>query len=196
MILTSPFAVLLIAIQNQLKTINLAGSPTGTFGTNDQDLGQLEDASRGINRPPVSFPCALTDIEDAEFTQLGDNAERGKVNVCIRLGFPPFSNTSSITPAPYRNDALYYYEIEQAVYLAFQGWTPGVTTTDDTTTPHTTFDLGDIFGKFIRVRAVTERRNDLIRVRALYFTLTIDDYSALQQPTIQNGITTSVTVNF
>jgi len=192
--ITSPFAVLFVAIQNRLKSLQIES--VQIFKTIEQDFGQLEDASRGINKPPVSWPCALIDIEDATFNQVGQNSELGSVNICIRVGFPPFSSSSSITPAPYRNSALYFYDLEQAIYEAFQGWTPGTVTVDETTDPVTTINVGDIFGKFIRVRAVTERRLDLIRVRCLYFSLTIDDNTAIQSNIMVSPITLNLTTQF
>ena len=188
--LNSPNALLLLAIQAQLAAISLPGSPTGALGTIDQDLGQLED---GSIRTPASWPCALIDIEDVVFSNTGANGQLGKGTVCIRLGFPPFSSTSFITPAPYRNKALYYYEIEQAVYMAFQGWAPSVITVDNTTDPVTTANIGDIWGAFMRIRAVTERRNDVTRVRCIYFQISGDDYSATPLGIIYDDPTITIT---
>jgi hypothetical protein len=171
--MTSPFALLFLAIQKRLGNIIDVNS-NGILGTIDQDLGQLEDNSKGMNRPPVTFPCALIDIDDATFQNEGDNAQLAVVNVCIRIGFPPFSSTELKVPPEYKNKALYYYDIEQAIVQAFHGWNPTIVNIDGATT---TADLSDIFGHFIRVRVAKEDRNDLLRVRAIMFTLSMNDYS-------------------
>ena len=179
--LNSPFAILFLAIQNRIGAI-LDGSNNPIFTFINQDLGQLEDASKGINRPPVSWPCALIDIDDSNYKQLGENTQNGSVNICIRIGFPPFSSTEIKVPAAYRNKALYYYDLEYAVVKALHGWSPGVTVIDSN--GPVTADLSDIFGHLIRVRVTKEDRNDLLRVRCIYLTLSMDDHSTQDQITL------------
>jgi hypothetical protein len=181
--MTSPFAILFLAIQQRLAQITTGSPAVPVFNFIDQDLGQLEDASKGINRPPVAWPCALIDIDDANYTNMGENVQDAVVNVCLRIGFPPFSSTELNVPAPYRNKALYYYDLEQAVIDTFQGWSATTVIIDDTTSPVTTADLSDTFGHFIRVRISKEDRNDLLRVRCIMFTLGMTDYSTLEEST-------------
>lgn len=189
--MTSPFAILFRAIQLRLNEITDTDE-NPIFRSIDQDLMQLEDASRGVNRPPVSWPCALIDIDDANFENMGENTQSAVINICIRIGFPPFSSTEMKTPDTYKNKALYYYDLEQAVIESFHGWSPStVAITDDITA-----DLSDIFGHFIRTRVVREDRNDLIRVRNIMFTLGMDDYSTLRQITyIPASINLSTSIN-
>jgi len=171
--MTSPFAILFLAIQQRLATIvDNNSAPIFTFI--EQDLGQLEDNTKGINRPPVSWPCALIDIDDSNFQNTGENGQTGVVNVYIRIGFPPFSSTALSTPEAYKNKALYYYDLEQAIFTTFHGWNP----TTVNIVGSTTADLSDIFGHFIRVRAMKEERNDLLRVRTIIFTVSMSDHSA------------------
>jgi len=169
----SPFAALFIAIQQRLATI-LDVNSQQAIKFIDQDLSQLEDTAGGYNRPPVSWPCALIDIHDTSFTSYAALVQQGQVGVSIRLGFPPFSSTALQVPVADRNKALYYYDLEQAIVLALHGWTPGTVTIDDN---GNTFDLSNIFGDLIRMRAVKEDRNDLLRVRCIYFTLPMEDHS-------------------
>jgi hypothetical protein len=178
--MNSPFAILFLAIQNRIGAI-VDGNGHPIFKFIEQDLSQLEDATKGFNRPPVSWPCALIDIDDANFKQIGENAETGVVGVCVRIGFPPYSSTEIKVPDTYKNKALYYYDLEQALILALHGWSPGVTTINST--GPITFDLSDIFGHLIRVRATKEDRSDFLRVRCIYFTLSMDDYSTMNQVT-------------
>ena len=191
----SPFALLFLSIQQRLATI-VGGDSLPIFKTIDQDLGQLEDASRGLNRPPVNWPCALIDIDDTEFSNISENDQLGRVHICIRIGFPPFSSTELNTPATYKNKALYYYDLEQQVYLTLQGWNPTTVIVDDIADPVITADLSDIFGHFMRQRVTKEDRNDLLRIRQLTFSLTMDDNSAeLQIINLPATLTISDTFN-
>src|ERR1700678_2992690 len=107
--MTSPFGMLYLAIQAQLAAVTINDAPAFNFV--EQDLGQLENPT-GPDKYPVAFPCALIDIEDSIYENMGENAQSGVVNICIRLGFNPYSATEANTPAPYRNKALYYYDLE------------------------------------------------------------------------------------
>lgn len=196
----SPFALLFLAIQQRLQAITIDDQPL--FKTIDQDLGQLEDNTRGMNRPPVNWPCALIDIDDATYTNVGENSQLGIANICIRIGFPPFSSTEMHVPDTYRNKALYFYDIEQAVITAIQGWAPGTVTITaaqpdaDPPVAAVTQNIGDIFGHLIRVRATKEDRNDLLRVRAIMFTLSMDDNSTQNPETFISPITLNLTTQF
>ena len=178
--MTSPDSILFVAIRNRINAITINSVPA--FPWIDQDLMQLE-SHNGDNRPPVSWPAVTIDIEDGTVQNLGDNSQTGILKVCIRIGFAPFSSTSNITPAPWANKALEYYDLEQAIHLALHGWTPGVVTIDPTTSPATSADLTNIFGHFIRSAFPrTEKRNDRIRVRVLSYIISMDDYTTSNLP--------------
>ena len=173
--MNSPFALLFLAIQQKIASL-VDGNGKPYFNFIDQELGQME-YHNGDNRPPVLWPCVLIDIEDADFENIGENAQTGVLRLCLRIGFPPFSATSAATPAPYKNKALEYYNLEYNLHQAMQGWSPDTVTVDDTTNPVTTADLSNIYGHMIRIKAMTEQRSDMIRVRAITYTLSMDDYS-------------------
>ena len=191
--MTSANAQLYIALQARIAAITI--NSTAAIPWINQDLGQLEH-DNGSGRPAVTFPACTIDIEDSTFENLGDNTQTGNTRICIRLAFPPFSNTSNITPAPYKNAALYYYDLENAIHLALQGWYPGVTTIDDTTDPITTVDLSNTWGHLIRIRTATERRNDTIRVRQLHYGITLIDDTTERDATLIPDITPSLTTIF
>ena len=188
--MNSIFSLLFLAIQARINTITTGSPATPVFPTNDAEYGQLE-AHSGDNRPPVSWPCALTDIDNAVFAEIGGNSENGVATVIIRLGFPPYSSSSSITPPEFRNKALYHYELEDQVHKNLHGWSPSTVDIDNT---HQA-DLSDIFGHMIRVSARTEDRTDMIRVRVLTYTIGLEDYST--KPVItQTPATPVITATF
>lgn len=153
--MNSPFAQIFLALQQHIATNAAAIKYT------DQDLGQLKPGSR----PPVSWPCVLIDFEDFNFSDLGQNVQAATGVVVIRLGFQPISNSSQATPTAYLQQAIGYYDIEWALHTALQGWSPG-----------------DAFGRFCRVSAGTQKRNDSYRVREIRYSLAFEDYSTQYLP--------------
>jgi hypothetical protein len=158
----------------------------------DQDFGQLELFE---DRPAVSFPCALIDFQNATYSNHAELTQEGDLTVLVRLGFTPFSNSHVGASLAVRKKALEYYEIEQKVFIALQGWSP--------------LAPGEVAGgetythPFIRVSATTEQRlsaNNVqdasgIRVRILAFNTTIEDNSALKKyaaKTVQLGLETEI----
>jgi hypothetical protein len=161
----------------------------------DQDLGQLDE-----QRPPVSWPCALIDIDESTYAELGNGIQNGTTGVNIRLGFPPYSQTSNLTPAEYREKALRFYDIEQLIYLKLHNQWPATATvktlnTDNTTTTQT-IDLTGIYGPYIRAHAYTQLDTGPIRIRVIKFTLTDYDDTAQQGytyiPTPDINLTTEI----
>ena len=178
----SPFAILYIAIQQRIK------EKVPAIRWIDQNLAQLESSER----PPVSWPCVLIDFDDWNFENMSELAQTASGNVIIRLGFAPFSGTNNLTPTAYKLKALEYYEIECQLYKALHGWTP--TLTEETLSDFGNDvgnDLGGMqkllndaqgwnFGSMIRSAAVTEKREDLFRIRVMPFSLAFEDYSAMR----------------
>ncbi len=176
--MNSPFALLFLALQQRIGSIIDPDTSDPLFAFVDQDYGQLEHTISGL--PSVSFPCALIDIESADFDNAAENIQTATLKISIRVGFAPYSSTSGLTPEEWKLRALAFYEQEQALHLALQGWSPGeVTITED---PLTTADLSDTFGHFIRVHTHSERRVDTLRMRRLTYTLSMQDHTT--QPVV------------
>jgi len=177
----SPFANLFLALQQYIGSLQ-SGSPAAPiFKTIDQDLGQLE-AHYGDMRVPVLWPCCLIDVDSFRFDDMSNNGQNGNGYICIRLGFPPFSASNIAVPAEYVQKALGYYELEQQLHQALQGWCPG--------DQEGFSGLADIFGPLTRVSSITEQRSDIIRVRKIMYRIAITDFST------QPGFTlTSATPN-
>ena len=164
----------------------------------DQDFGQLELFD---DRPAVAFPCALIDFQSANYSNLAELAQQGDLTVLVRLGFTPFSSSHAAAPLSVRKKALEYYQIEQKVYIALQGWSP---LTPLSPGEGSGGEAGEAYTHpFSRISATPEQRlsaNNVqdasgIRVRILAFTTTIEDYSALKKytkKTVQLGIETEI----
>ena len=176
--MTSYLANLFLSLEATLSGLTDSGG-NPLFRYVDQDLGQL-DSLKPDGRPAVLFPCALVDIAAMHYEPVSDNVQTAKGRVVIRIGFPPLSATSAATTETYKEKALNYYEMEQAVHLALQGVVPALLV-------GTTDVLSGIFGHLERIAAETQRRRDGLRVRELIYAIAYDDYSAKRSP----GLTTA-----
>lgn len=85
----------------------------------DKDKGQLE-----IDKPPVSWPCALIKIQlpRTESKDDGLTIQDVQALVTVRLGFEFIGNTDGYTSDAHVATSLAYFDVEQAVYEALQGW--------------------------------------------------------------------------
>lgn len=129
----------------------------------DQDFNQLEIFEY---RPEVSFPCVLIDVVGARYSELANLAQIGEITINVRIGFAPFSKSYQLAPNDVREKALEYYNLEQKIFEAVQGWQ------NDFTQP------------LIRTASSTERRDgdpNGLRVRVLTFTTMYEDDSAVMQ---------------
>ncbi len=169
----NPIANLFLALQSAIANLQ---DPSGNpyFRIVDQDLGQLEQ-----ERPPVSWPVVLIDMDSLHFKPIGQNAQTGEGTIILRLGFPPYSSASSLTPQEYKELALYYYDLEQILYQALHGIPPDTWQLQPSFTP--TEAWADYFGAMMRQSVKTERRNDTLRVRIITYTIGLEDYTATKQ---------------
>lgn len=150
--LTSPNANLFIEIMNRIK------SQVSEIRFVAQDIGQLENYDI---RPAVSWPCCLIDMDQTNFTEANDqNIQLAAGMITMRLGLVKYTDSNNLVPDAAMENSLQYYEIEQKLYQALQGWNP------------------DGFGKMLRRVAATERRQDDIRVRTIRFEISYVDESA------------------
>ncbi|NDD52945.1 hypothetical protein EBZ39_03555 [bacterium] len=174
------FQLLFLALAQRIASVKNTANES-VFRYIDQDLGQLEYHDGKDVRPPVSFPCALIDVAQFKYTELGQNMQQAVGTITIRIGFPPFSATSAGTPSQYQSKALAYYALEQALAVALHGWLPTLAT-------ESTDAEGDVikveaanevlhraFGSMVRTDAETEQRADFIRVRTLTFSIGLED---------------------
>lgn len=152
----SPKAELFLAITDRIAT----AAPAIRF--TDQDWGQLENYGSG--RPPVSWPCTLIDITDFQYTDVGGQNRQSAIGfVQLRMAQIQWSPSNNLTQTLVRQKALEYYENEQEIHKALQGWAP----------------TG--FSRLLRRSTQLEQRDDDIRVLVMRYAISFDDSTT--QPT-------------
>jgi len=145
----SPFSQLYLSIVERIKT------EVPEIKYIDQDLGQMENYDM---RPAVAFPCALVDIDEFDFTDIGCNRTQNADGfVIIRLANPQWSSSSGNTTTAVREMGLSYYEVEHKLIQKLHGYAP------------------EGFNRLMRRKVRTEKRDDLYRVRIIAFSLNYTD---------------------
>jgi hypothetical protein len=153
------FAQVLVKLQDRIKEF------VPEIRYIDQDLGQLEWYQ---DRPAVSFPCVLIDFNNTTYDQMQLDQQWGNASFTLRLGFPQYSSSNNLVPDTVKEKALQYYEIENRLYKAVQG-----------------YDADGLMQPCTRVNAASERREeDNFRVRVLTFTTTFQDDEAVSELTV------------
>lgn len=115
----------------------------------EQDMGQLENYEK---RPAVSWPCALMDIDDFDFSDMENNLDQlAEGWLQVRVGLVKYTDSNNLTPANIRPNGYKYMEVADKVVKALHGWAPPGCT------------------RLIRRKSVTEKRDDDIRVKILRF---------------------------
>lgn len=161
--MNSPFANIFMAIRQ--RTIDLKDGNGKSYFFVDRDLQQLN-----LDKPPVKFPCVLIGGLDFPMQQLTENAQRGTGSITIKICFTPYSAVSSLKEQEFVEKGIDYFNLEQIVHMALQGWHPvwlenGVDL------------LGNVAGSLIRTDVRGLPRNDDIVVRQITYSLGIDDFS-------------------
>jgi hypothetical protein len=149
--MNSPFAQIFLALQARIAEI------IPDIGLIDMDYGQLESKER----PAVAFPCVLVDFQNWQFEDLSNLVQTASGIIIVKLATDPYSGTDNITPDTYKQDALNIFELEYDLYKGLHGWNPGGNT-------------GPLGRSYIN----TDNRRQGMKVRALSFSLSFQDYSA------------------
>lgn len=97
---------LVLAVQERLAGV--AG-----LDFTDKDWGQLR-----YERPPVKFPCALIDVEQVGFSQLGHGHQMADVAVTVTFANQRLVPTSGKAPA--RSDGYATLELIERAHFALQ----------------------------------------------------------------------------
>jgi hypothetical protein len=84
----------------------------------DLQMGQLE-----MDKPPVSWPCALIDIALTNCEDIGGGIQLCKCVITIVLGFSTsIDQTASIYPEERRALNMQYFKVINDVYKQLQGY--------------------------------------------------------------------------
>lgn len=117
----------------------------------NQDMGQLENYEL---RPAVSWPCVLIDMDDFDFSEAGNPLiQIGEGFVQVRIGLVQYSQSDNLVPDNIRANSLKYMDVADKVNKALHGWAPAG------------------FSRLLRRKAVTEKRDDDIRVKILRYAV-------------------------
>jgi hypothetical protein len=87
----------------------------------EQDFGQdtLDEW-----RPNVVFPAVLIDFISTVYSEIGNINQSAEATISLRLLFAPFSQSYEDAPFEVREDALEFFELENKIVNALQGWFP------------------------------------------------------------------------
>jgi hypothetical protein len=87
----------------------------------EQDFGQ-DVYSEWL--PNVAFPAILIDFPNTDYSETSNVNQSATVAITLRLLFSPFSQSYEDAPIEVRQDALQFFEIENKLVNALQGWAP------------------------------------------------------------------------
>ena len=121
----------------------------------DQDWGQMDF----FPNPPVKFPCALIDIQSAQYTNNGDFIQQGTAMVVIRLFDIKLSNSSQAAPNNQKENAKKIWQLIEDVNKALHGQN----------------FLQTGYGLPMRVQMRRTKRNDGCYQTELYYSVQLTD---------------------
>ncbi len=150
----SIFANLFLLLQAKLATIANGEQPA--FRHIDFDMGQLDEET-----PPITYPAILIDFDQFNWQDMAENCKIGEGPITLKLVFAPYSGTSNITNPTFREKGLTYFELEKKVKSALDGWCPD----------------GNGYSPLDYESVTTDKSRTDLRVRAMTFSIGIEDYS-------------------
>lgn len=124
----------------------------------DQNIGQY-----GFDdfRAKVAFPAILIDFPNTTFSALAGNIQLGSASIEISLFFDVYAQTYHFAPEETKEIGLNYFEIEQKVFKALQG-----------------FNANGLCTPFVRSEVRSQNNNEIgMRIRQLYFSTEYEDYT-------------------
>ncbi|MDR0729154.1 MAG: hypothetical protein LBF19_03400 [Prevotellaceae bacterium] len=152
---------LLTDIQNRLAAaVQADDSPLLAYV--DLDWGQV-DFYEGM--PPVKFPCALIDVQNATYSNEGQRVQLGDIMVQIRIVDMILSHSSAAAPAAQREKAARVFDLLREIHRLLHGWTG---------TPAR-------YGRLVRKTLARVRRRDGLHEYTMTFEVVLTDDSARPQ---------------
>lgn len=143
----------------------------------DQDWGQMDFFAP----PPVKFPCALIDIQSAQYTNNGDLVQQGTLTVVVRMFDMRLSNSSQKAPDRQKENVMLIWQLIGDVNKALHGQR----------------FLGVGYGVPMRWQMRRVKREDGCYQTELYYTIQFTDTATEPALTPVLGVAASVrTVSF
>jgi len=141
----------------------------------DWEQGQLELPAENL---PLQWPAVLVDIQDIQWSNVGNNMQTGDVQIQLRIIFDIFEDLYTVDgePNPTRDIACDRLKLVNNVYAALQGFSGMIIAVPDSD-PVTYQD--NHFNKLNRIRSFTEKRNDGFKVIVMNFTTNMRDQNAM-----------------
>lgn len=143
----------------------------------DQDWGQMDF----WREHPVKYPCALIDIQSAQYTNDGNYIQQGTATVVIRLFDLKLSNSSQSAPSGQKENAKKIWQLIEDVNKAL----------------HAQNFLQEGYGLPIRVQMRRSKREDGCYQTELYYTVQFTDTTCEPELTPVSPVTPDIkTVTF
>lgn len=119
----------------------------------DQNFGQLENFEYNA---ATAFPAALVDLNETQYTSTTGLSQTADLNVQVKIYCAPFNGVQS-PPTNLQEKAAQYYDLEEKIVDALQGWA--------------TAEVRPL----LRASATTEGGAGALRVRVLNFNTCYED---------------------
>jgi hypothetical protein len=87
----------------------------------DENWGQLDYFSPSH---PVKYPCAIADIDNVQWSNLGNHCQTGVAKIRITIANLKLGNTSNAAPAAQRQKAFQIVDLMADIHRALHGWKP------------------------------------------------------------------------
>lgn len=89
-------------IKEAIRAINIGTEETPRYIWVDQDEGQLENyfstSENPENKPPLSYPAALINVEDISYLPISGKRRRAQNDFTIKLAFKVYEGAHSNVP--------------------------------------------------------------------------------------------------
>jgi hypothetical protein len=161
---------LYLALQAQIDTI-LDSEGNKVFRYVNHNLGFLDE-----DIPQLLYPAVLIDFRAFQYSNMSRNVQIGEGQVVLTVVFAPYSGTSNVTNEEFRKKGLGFYEKENALHKAIQGWSPAYMVE--------TTDVLEFCGAFDRVSDDTDMKRKDVRIRRITYSIGFEDYGTMAQLTL------------
>jgi hypothetical protein len=179
--MASKFSYFFLALQERIAALErrIGAETEKVFRYVNHDLGTLDE---GL--PAISYPAVLIDMSNFRFTDMSSNVQQGQGEVLLKVVFAPYSSTCSLTPLTWKEKGLSYYDMEETLHRALQGWRPEylvetapANPEGDPPTEPVVEDMLQHFGALDRASTTTENRRSDLRIRHITYSVAFEDWA-------------------